>query len=73
VGLLLEDVRRLSERVSNLQKHHEQVGKDLKDIATSSEQIQKRGERIQEVEIEESGATPTPAPLPAADLLIAKR
>src|SRR5258705_363105 len=48
VGLLLEDVRRLSERVGKLQTHHEQAGKDLQDIVKSTDQIQRRGERIKE-------------------------
>jgi DNA recombination protein RmuC len=77
VGLLLEDVRRLAERVGNLQKHHEQIGKDLREIGTSTDQIQRRGERIREVEIEdgaqklgplEGGAAPA-----APETLIAGR
>jgi DNA recombination protein RmuC len=74
VGLLLEDVRRLGERVGKLQTHHEQAGKDLQDIVKSTDQIQRRGERIKEVEIEEGGtAAPMATPLPAPDILIAKR
>jgi DNA recombination protein RmuC len=74
VGLLLEDVRRLGERVGKLQTHHDQAGKDLQDIVKSTDQIQRRGERIKEVEIEEGGtAAPKAVPLPAPDILIAKR
>jgi DNA recombination protein RmuC len=74
VGLLLEDVRRLTERVGKLQTHHDQTGKDLQDIVKSTDQIQKRGERIREVEVAEGdGAADRTAPLPAPDILIAKR
>jgi DNA recombination protein RmuC len=73
VGLLLEDVRRLTDRVGKLQTHHDQAGRDLQDIVKSTDQIQKRGDRIKEVEIEDGGAAPTAAPLPAPDILIAKR
>jgi DNA recombination protein RmuC len=73
VGLLLEDVRRLSERVGKLQTHHDQAGRDLQEIVKSTDQIQKRGERIKEVEIEEGGAAAPTAPLPAPDILIANR
>jgi len=73
VGLLLEDVRRLTDRVGKLQTHHDQAGRDLQDIAKSTDQIQKRGDRIKEVEIEDGGAAPAAAPLPAPDILIAKR
>ncbi|QEX15221.1 DNA recombination protein RmuC [Hypericibacter terrae] len=73
VGLLLEDVRRLGERVGKLQTHHEQAGKDLQDIVKSTDQIQRRGERIKEVEIEEGGTAAPATSLPAPDILIAKR
>jgi len=73
VGLLLEDVRRLTDRVGKLQTHHDQAGRDLQDIVKSTDQIQKRGDRIKEVEIEDGGAAPAAAPLPAPDILIAKR
>jgi DNA recombination protein RmuC len=74
VGLLLEDVRRLAERVGKLQTHHDQASRDLQEIVKSTDQIQRRGERIKEVEIEEGGtAAPTAAPLPPPDILIAKR
>jgi DNA recombination protein RmuC len=73
VGLLLEDVRRLTDRVGKLQTHHDQAGRDLQDIVKSTDQIQKRGDRIKEVEIEDGGAAPAAAPLPAPDILIAER
>jgi DNA recombination protein RmuC len=46
VGLMLEDVRRLDERVDNLKKHFAQTENDLRQIDISTERITKRGERI---------------------------
>jgi DNA recombination protein RmuC len=59
VGLLLEDVRRLGDRVDNLKKHFSQTEKDLRDIDTSTTSITRRGERILEVDL---GETPTALP-----------
>ena len=61
VGLMLDDVRRLDDRVDNLKKHFAQTEKDLREIGTSTERITKRGERILEVELEElPAALPSP-------------
>lgn len=54
VGKMLEDVGRLDKRVSNLLKHFGQAEGDLRDIQTSSDKIARRGERIVELDIEES-------------------
>jgi DNA recombination protein RmuC len=51
VGKLMEDVGRLGDRVGNLKKHFGQVEGDLKEIGTSTDKIQRRAERIQEVEV----------------------
>lgn len=51
VGLMLGDTRRLQDRVDNLKKHFAQTEKDLREIDTSATQIQRRGERIQAVEL----------------------
>lgn len=59
VGLMLDDVRRLDERVTKLKTHFTQTEKDLRDIETSTERITKRGERILDTELGDA-----PAPLP---------
>ena len=51
VGLLLQDVKRLGERVGNLQRHFNQTEVDIKDIATSTEKIVKRAGTIEAVEL----------------------
>ncbi|HZP98658.1 MAG TPA: DNA recombination protein RmuC [Reyranella sp.] len=53
VGLMLEDVRRLDERVEKLRTHFGQTEKDLRDIETSADRISKRGERILETDLGE--------------------
>jgi DNA recombination protein RmuC len=59
VGLLLDDVKRLDERVEKLRTHFGQTEKDLRDIETSTDRITKRGERILEVDL---GEGPTALP-----------
>ena len=49
---LLDDVRRLDERVTNLNRHFEQAGKDVREIGISAEKIISRGERIRGVDME---------------------
>lgn len=62
VGLLLEDVRRLDERVEKLKTHFAQTEKDLRDLDVSADRITKRGERILEVDLgEEPSALPPKA------------
>lgn len=51
--LLLEDIRRLSERVIKLKTHFDQSTRDLTDIGTSVEKISKRGDRIKDLELGE--------------------
>lgn len=52
VGLLLDDVRRLDDRVGRLQSHFRQADEDIRQIRISTEKIDKRAERIREVEVE---------------------
>jgi DNA recombination protein RmuC len=52
VGRMMEDLVRLRERVLKLQQHHGQVGEDLRQIVISSEKIEKRATRIEELEFE---------------------
>jgi DNA recombination protein RmuC len=51
VGVLLQDVRRLGERVGALQRHFKQADGDLIDITTSAEKIIKRAGAIEQVEL----------------------
>ena len=64
VGRLLDDVRRLDERVGKLQTHFRQADEDMKQVRISTEKIDKRAERIREVEVDEpervSAVPPTP-------------
>ena len=53
VGMLLDDVRRLSERVDKLKTHFAATEKDLKDIDTSTGRIVSRGQKIMDVELED--------------------
>jgi DNA recombination protein RmuC len=57
VGMMLDDVRRLDDRVEKLKTHFTQTEKDLRDIETSTDRITKRGERILETDL---GEGPTP-------------
>ncbi len=59
VGLMLDDVRRLDERVAKLKTHFTQTEKDLRDVETSAERITRRGERILETDL---GDGPTALP-----------
>jgi DNA recombination protein RmuC len=61
VGEMLVDVKRLGERVANLQRHFGQIEGDIKDIAISTDKIVSRGEKIRNVELsspEEKQALP---------------
>lgn len=52
VGRMLDDVRRLDDRVGKLQTHFRQADEDMRQIRISTEKIDKRAERIREVEVE---------------------
>ena len=51
VGVLLNDVRLLSDRVSKLQSHFNQADADIKNILISISKITSRAERIEKVEL----------------------
>jgi DNA recombination protein RmuC len=53
VGHLMDDLRRLHERVLKLQQHFNHANEDVRQILVSAEKIEKRGARIQEVEFDE--------------------
>jgi DNA recombination protein RmuC len=52
VGHLMDDLKRLHERVLKLQQHFGQANEDVRQILVSAEKIEKRGTRICEVEFE---------------------
>jgi DNA recombination protein RmuC len=58
VGLLLNDVRLLDDRVEKLRRHFGQTEGDIKDILISSAKITGRAEKIEKVEIESPAALP---------------
>ena len=60
VGLLLNDVRLLSDRVGKLQSHLGQADGDIKNILTSTARVTGRAERIERVEL--AGRTWRPPP-----------
>jgi DNA recombination protein RmuC len=51
VGDMMTDVKRLGERVVNLQRHFGQIEGDIKDITVSTEKIVSRGEKIRNVDL----------------------
>jgi DNA recombination protein RmuC len=53
VGHLMDDLKRLHERVLKLQQHFGQANEDVRQILISAEKIDKRGTRIQEVEFDQ--------------------
>jgi DNA recombination protein RmuC len=61
VRLLVEDVIRLRDRVTNLEKHFGQANGDIRQILVSTDKIVSRGERIQDVEFADEP--------PSADIL----
>jgi DNA recombination protein RmuC len=52
VGLLIEDICRLDDRVDNLSKHFEMANKDINEIKISSAKISKRIDKIEEIELD---------------------
>jgi DNA recombination protein RmuC len=67
VGHLMDDIRRLHERVLRLQQHHGQAGEDMRQILVSAEKVEKRATRIREVEFDDEEppvGNVIPAPIP---------
>jgi DNA recombination protein RmuC len=62
VGLLVDDVRRMSERVAKLGQHFSQANEDVRQILVSTQKIENRGARIKDVEFSDEAA---PAMIPA--------
>lgn len=53
VGLLIDDVSRLDERIDNLGRHFKQANDDIDSIKISSSKISKRIEKIEAIEVGE--------------------
>jgi DNA recombination protein RmuC len=51
---MLDDVGRLKERVIALQKHFAQANNDISDILTSTSKVVRRGQRIDELDLDEA-------------------
>jgi len=67
VGHLMDDLKRLHERVLKLQQHFGQANEDVRQILVSAEKIERRGARIREVEFDGEDAAESvviPASLP---------
>jgi DNA recombination protein RmuC len=65
VGLMIDDVQRLKDRVDNRDKHFGTVNNDIEQIVTSADKILSRGEKIKDVEFgdEPPSAQIIPAPM----------
>jgi DNA recombination protein RmuC len=67
VGHLIDDIKRLHERVRKLEQHFGQANEDVRQILISAEKVEKRGTRIREVEFDdepEPVGNVIPAPIP---------
>lgn len=63
VGYLMDDLSRLRDRVNKLNTHFGQANEDVRQILISAEKVEKRGERIQNVEFgEQPSAEILPGP-----------
>jgi DNA recombination protein RmuC len=56
VGHLMDDLKRLQERVLKLQQHFGQANEDVRQILISAEKVEKRANRIADVEFDEEDA-----------------
>lgn len=56
VGVMLQDVRRLNERVEKLDKHFNDVTEDIRQVKISAGKIHDRGGRIESLELDDPGA-----------------
>jgi DNA recombination protein RmuC len=68
VGHLMNDLKRMNERVLKLQTHFGQANEDLRQIVISAEKVEKRGARIRNVEFDDD-LEPDVIPAPLAPTL----
>ena len=71
---LLEDVKRMNQRVKNLDSHFKQATKDIYEIQISSDKVGKRGSRIENMQFGEDAiegqtntSTPQLVPFPSSE------
>ena len=69
VSILMQDIRRLDDRVGKLNTHFNQAQKDISDISTSTQKITRRGGKIEEIDVEDTPAEQpnlpaSPPPIP---------
>ncbi|NNC35906.1 MAG: DNA recombination protein RmuC [Hyphomonadaceae bacterium] len=67
VGVMADDVRRLSERASKLQTHFKQIEGDVSGILTSSTKITRRADKIEKLDLSEPDETEMIDDTPAND------
>lgn len=58
VGMLIDDISRLDERIDNLGRHFKQAGDDIEAIKISSGKINRRIEKIEAIEVGDSSNQP---------------
>ena len=59
IGVMLKDVERLLDRVRKLETHFDLADRDIKDIRISADKISNRGTRIEELELDDGGRSPS--------------
>jgi DNA recombination protein RmuC len=66
VGHLMDDLKRLQERVLKLQQHFGQANEDVRQILVSAEKVERRATRIKDVEFDgtDDDTAVLPAPFP---------
>ena len=54
IGVLVTDVKRLDDRVAKLDQHFTQAQRDIQEIRTSTSKITRRGQRIEDYDVDEN-------------------
>lgn len=67
VGLLIADVARLVDNVSDLERHHALSGKSLEKVSASTAKILARRDRLNILDLDAMAAAPNVTALPEAD------
>jgi DNA recombination protein RmuC len=65
VTCMMDDVGRLRDRVLKLQQHFGNANEDVRQILVSSDKIEKRATRIEELDFDETGREPAVSIIPA--------
>ena len=68
VGHLMDDIGRLGDRVRKLQTHFNQSNEDVRQVLVSLEKIEKRGDRIKQVEFDDEEPEPAKVAAPVFKL-----